>query len=109
MKVSELIARDEFRVAYEDYNDVDIKTGYTSDLLSDVMANADDDCALITIQAHKNTVAVCSLVSASAVIICNNRPIADDMVDAAKKENLAIVVTDKNQFETSVILASLLG
>lgn len=42
--------------------------GYTSDLLSDVMAHIKEDDALITIQAHKNTIAVASLTGASAVI-----------------------------------------
>ena len=37
-------------------------TGYSSDLLSDVMANAKADGVLVTVQAHKNAVAVASLV-----------------------------------------------
>ncbi|MFO8063926.1 MAG: hypothetical protein ACQETQ_03410 [Spirochaetota bacterium] len=83
------------------YEDGNVSTGYTSDLLSDVMANAPDESVLITIQAHKNTVAVATLAGARAVIICNSRPVPEDMVDAAKSEGIAIFRTDKNQFTVS--------
>ncbi len=39
----------------------EISDAYTGDLLSDVMGNAPSDSVLMTIQAHKNTVAVASL------------------------------------------------
>jgi len=43
-------------------DDTQVSGVYTSDLLSDVMAHAKDGQALVTIQAHKNTVAVATLV-----------------------------------------------
>ncbi|MDR3012655.1 MAG: hypothetical protein LBU70_05520 [Chitinispirillales bacterium] len=88
--------------------DNDITCGYTSDLLSDVMANAAEGCAFITIQAHLNTVAVSSLVGAGAIIVCNNYPITDDMIEAAKRENIAILHTEKNQFTVSHLVHEIL-
>ncbi len=81
---------------------------YTSDLLSDVMGNAKDESVLITIQAHKNTIAVATLKDSPAVIICNSRPLPDDMISAAKQENIGIFRSSKNQFEISGILYSAL-
>lgn len=81
---------------------------YTSDLLSDVMGNAKDGSVLITIQAHKNTIAVATLKDSPAVIICNSRPLPDDMISAAKQENIGIFRSSKNQFEISGILYSAL-
>jgi hypothetical protein len=78
-----------------------ISGGYTSDLLSDVMAHAKTGDALVTIQAHKNTVAVASLMGAPAIIICNNRPIPEDMIEAAASEDIAILKTALSQFEVS--------
>jgi hypothetical protein len=89
-------------------DDAEIVCGYTSDLLSDVMANADDGCALITIQAHVNTVAVASLAGAAAVIICGNRPIPDDMEEAARREGIALLQTEHNQFNASHLVYCLL-
>ena len=58
MNVKDLAAALGMKVIQPKGEDKEVCTGYTSDLLSDVMANAKDGCALITIQAHVNTVAV---------------------------------------------------
>ncbi len=74
---------------------------YTSDLLSDVLANGRDANVLITIQAHKNTVAVATVVDISLIIICNNRPLIDDMITAAAEAKIGVVRTNLSQFEVS--------
>jgi hypothetical protein len=90
--------------------DEEVTSGYTSDLLSDVMANASDGCALITIQAHVNTIAVAALAGVSAVIICNDHPIPGDMVEAAEREGIAVLQTEKNQFTAShLVYAKIMG
>lgn len=81
--------------------EIEIKNAYTSDLLSDVMANASQESMIISIMAHKNTVAVAVMIDSPAIIICNNKEIPRDMIDAAIKENIAIIRTKDNQFITS--------
>lgn len=81
---------------------------YTSDLLSDVMGNAPADSVLITIQAHKNTVAVATLAEIRAIILCNGRTAPDDMIEAAAGENISIYRTDDNQYEASWKIKGLL-
>ena len=88
-------------IIQSEFEDAALKGAYTSDLLSDVMANAKDSGALITIQAHKNTVAVATLVNISVIIICNSRPIPDDILAAAKEEGIAVIRTKENQFTVS--------
>jgi len=85
-----------------------VSQAYTSDLLSDVMGNAKDEAVLITIQAHKNTVAVATLKDSPAIIICNDRPIPNDMIDAVKTEGISLFVTRENQFTVSGKLYALL-
>ena len=46
--------------------------GYSSDLLSCVMAGAKKDCLWVTLQAHLNIVAVAALNEVAAVIITEN-------------------------------------
>ena len=101
MVTSELKALADAKPVQADYKDGPIAGGYTSDLLSDVMAHAKTGDVLITIQAHKNSVAVAGLVGAPAIILCNNRPIPDDMVEAAKEEGIALFSTPLSQFEVS--------
>lgn len=88
--------------------DQDLSTGYTSDLLSDVMAHAQEDCGLITIQSHKNTVAVATLVGASMIIICNSRNIPEDMIQSCKDEQIGLYRTSDSQFQISGKLYQLL-
>lgn len=84
-----------------------IRSAYTSDLLSDVMGHCGDESALITIQNHLNTIAVCTLAGIEAIVICHNRPIPEDMKVAAEREGVAIVTTPLSQFAASVALGEL--
>jgi len=79
----------------------DVQGVYTSDLLSDVLANGRDTNVLVTIQAHKNTVAVATVVDITLIIICNNRPLIDDMISAAAEAKIGVVRTNLSQFEVS--------
>ena len=65
---------------------------YTSDLLSDVMGHAGEGAALVTIQNHLNTIAVCTLVGTEVIVICHDRPIPDDMRAAAARGDAPVPV-----------------
>ena len=108
MKIREIAAALGAGILHDEFEDTELSGAYTSDLLSDVMANARDGGALITIQAHKNTVAVSILVNISVIIICNSRPIPDDMLAAAKEEGIALLLSKENQFTVSGKLYPLL-
>ena len=91
-------------ILHDDFEDNVLSGAYTSDLLSDVMANANTGnkgSALITIQAHKNTVAVAAMLNISAILICNSRPVPEDMLLAAREERIALLQSGENQFTLS--------
>jgi hypothetical protein len=96
------------KIVQGEFEDTPLTGAYTSDLLSDVMANAKDGGALVTIQAHKNTVAVATLVNITAILVCNSRPLPEDMLEAAKGEGIAVLLTGENQFTVSGKLYGLL-
>lgn len=79
----------------------EILDGYTSDLLSDVIAHAPAGSVLITIQGHLNTVAVATLSGLRAILLAHNRPAPDDMRGAARREGVAILRSPENQFVLS--------
>jgi len=113
MTIREAAAKLGAEIVQGEFKDVELSSAYTSDLLSDVMAHigsgdAEDSGALITIQAHKNTVAVATLLNITVIIICNSRPIPDDMLEAARDEGIAIMLTKENQFTVSGKLYALL-
>ena len=80
---------------------------YSGDLLSDIMGHAGEDCALVTIQNHLNTIAVCTLVGCQVIVLCHNRPVPPDMAEAAKREGIAIVVTELSQYAAALALSEL--
>ena len=80
---------------------------YVSDLLSDVMGHAGDACALVTIQNHLNTIAVCTLVGCSVIVLCHSRPVPPDMAEAAAREGVAIIITPMSQYATARALNDL--
>jgi hypothetical protein len=101
MLISELASSLGLETAQDAYKDREISSGYASDLLSDVMANAAADGVLVTVQAHKNAVAVASLVGLAAIVVCNSRPLPEDMIEAARAEGVAVFRSAENAFEIS--------
>jgi predicted transcriptional regulator len=47
----------------------EVRDGYCGDLLSEVMANAPEGCAWMTVQGHQNIIAVAVLRNMAAIII----------------------------------------
>jgi hypothetical protein len=101
MRISELAPLLGLEVAQGEYRDRELSSGYASDLLSDVMANAKADGVLVTVQAHKNAIAVASLVGLGAIVVCNSRPMPEDMLEAAKTEGVALFRSAESAFEIS--------
>jgi hypothetical protein len=101
MTIREAAAALGAEIVQDEFEDSPLAGAYTSDLLSDVMANAKDGGALITIQAHKNTVAVATLVNIAVIVVCNSRPLPPDMLEAARDEGIAVLLTRENQFTVS--------
>jgi hypothetical protein len=108
VKVSDLETSLGFACLQNRYEDGEITGGYTSDLLSDVMANAPDGGILITIQAHRNTIAVASLAGLRAVLLCNSREPDEEMLSAARDEGVAVFQTGQNQFQASCLVGAAL-
>ena len=80
---------------------------YVGDLLSDVMGHAGEGCALVTIQNHLNTIAVCTLVGCSVMVLCHSRPVPPDMAEAALREGVSIVSTPRSQYAVAQALSFL--
>ena len=100
MRIDQIAEALELKVVAGDAS-TEIRGAYTSDLLSDVMAHADEGDVLITIQAHRNSVAVASHVDIPAIIVCNDRPVPDEMIEAAAEHEIAVCTTSLSQYEAS--------
>ncbi len=86
-----------------------VTAAYTSDLLSDVMAHAPEGSVLITVQNHKNSVAVCTLTGSVAILVVHSREIPADMLAAAQQEGVALLRTPDDQFAASCRIGAALA
>lgn len=85
-----------------------VEGGFTSDLLSDIMANAPAHSVLVTLQAHLNTLAVAALAGVHAIVLCSGRTAPPDMVAAARSEGVLLLQTNDNQYQATVKLEAAL-
>ena len=85
-----------------------ITGGYTSDLLSDVMGNAREGQVWVTLQSHKNVMAIASLKDLAAVILVKGFQPDEDMKNLADEENIPVLGTKEQCFEISGKLYNLL-
>ena len=79
--------------------DKEIKRGYVSDLMSDVMGNTNEGDLWVTLQIHQNIVAIAVMKSLGGIILINGREPEEDTVQKAEAEGLPILVSDMPAFE----------
>lgn len=100
MKLKELIEKFDLEVKCgTDELDRDIKGGYVSDLLSDVIANGRKEDLWITLQIHRNIVGVASLKNLAAIVIINGRQPEEETIQKAENEGIPIMVSKLPGFE----------
>jgi len=79
----------------------EITGGYVSDLLSDVMGNADTGQVWITLQTHKNVMAIASLKDLAAIILVKNHVPEEDTLAQSDEEGIPLLGADMSTFELS--------
>lgn len=86
----------------------EVTGGYTSDLLSDVMGFADAGVVWVTLQTHKNVMAVASLKELGAIVLVKGFKPEPDTVEQSNEEDIPILGTDLSAFEITGKLYNLL-
>jgi serine kinase of HPr protein (carbohydrate metabolism regulator) len=87
----------------------DVSCGYTSDLLSDVMGHAEAGSIWITIQTHKNVMAIASLKDLPAIIISSGEKPGEDTIEQSNAEGIPLLGTEMRSFEVSGKIFNILG
>ncbi|MEM5775788.1 MAG: hypothetical protein AAGU05_12375 [Anaerolineaceae bacterium] len=82
----------------KDFTQVAPTAGYTSDLLSCVMAGAPHQGIWVTLQAHANIVAVAALLDQSAVIITEGALPDPATLLKANEEGITLLSTSEPSF-----------
>lgn len=110
MKLKNIVTRLDLKVLAAAENlDKEVTGGYTSDLLSDVIGNADANNLWITLQTHHNIIAVAKLKDLAGIILVNSRQPDEETLQKAKEENIPLLQTDSMAFTISGKLYELIG
>ena len=72
---------------------------YVSDLLSDVLAHAEEGHVWITLQGHPNIVAVATMKDLAGIVMVNGRSPEDETLQKANEEAIPIMTSNKSTFE----------
>ena len=86
--------------------DREIRGGYASDLLSDVMGNSREGDLWVTLQKHVNIVAVAQLNGLAAIVLVNGRKPEADTQARADEIGIPIISTPLQAFDAVGILFS---
>lgn len=102
MTVKDLIEKMNLTVFCGEQNlDREIKGGYVSDLLSDVMGFAQEGNVWVTLQTHKNVIAIASLKELACVVLVKGNQPDEDMLEQAKEEEIPVLGTAEQTFEVA--------
>ena len=78
--------------------DAEVTGGYASDLLSCVLAKAQQGNLWVTLQAHPNIVAVASLLDLAGIIVTEGRELDAAAVEKANEQGVCIMTTEHTTF-----------
>ena len=84
-----------------DVADVELKGCYISDLLSDVLANAEPGVLWVTIQIHRNVLSVASMKDISAVLFTCGRKPEPEVINEAAEKGIVLLSTPLTTYETA--------
>jgi hypothetical protein len=100
MKLNDLVREFGLHIkAGADLLDRDVTGGYASDLLSDVLAHADEGVLWVTLHIHQNIVAVASHKGLAGIVLVQGRQPEPDTIAKAGEEGIPLLVTELPAFE----------
>ena len=108
MTVKELAERLNLEPVSEAEPDREVEGGYTGDLLSWVMGNAQAGDVWITIMSNNNVVAVAVLVDVACVVLTEGVVLDPGVLELAEKKGINIYSTEESSFCIGAKVAALL-
>jgi hypothetical protein len=107
MNVQELINRTGWTAPAAEGLEKEIKGGCCGDLLSWVMGRGPAGSAWITVQVHRNVVAIASLREFACIILADDAKCPEDLAELARRERIPILESGLPIYQTAKKLAEL--
>jgi hypothetical protein len=86
-----------------------VSGGYVGDVLSDVLAHGKAGSLWVTMQTHKNIVAVAVLKDLAGIIVVQGRQPSPEAIKKAGEERVVLMVSEAPAFETVGALSTLVA
>jgi len=100
MTIREVVDSSQLEILVQhDGLDAEITGGYASDLLSDVIAHSKAGYLWITMQTHRNIIAVATLKDLAAVVLVNGRAPDPETLEKAREERVVLLGSRLPAFE----------
>ena len=107
MKINEVLSLLEASVVCGE-TDKTFEGVYVGDLLSRAMSHVEADNLWLTIMTNSNVIAVASLTEAAAVILAEGVQLIPEAYDAAQKNGITVLSSEKSVYELCVEISKLI-
>jgi hypothetical protein len=100
MTIREVVDNSQLEIlAWPEGLDNEVTGGYASDLLSDVIAHSRSGNLWVTLQTHRNIVAVATLKELAAIVLVNGRIPDPETLEKAREEKVILLGSRLPAFE----------
>lgn len=93
----------------DDSLDREVSGCYCGDLLSWVMSRAQSGDAWLTVMGNVNAVGVAALADTACIILTENAAFDDNALMRAQQNDIVVLQTEKNTYETAVLINGMLN
>lgn len=101
-KVVELL--DAIVVCGEAYLERDVRFGFASDLMSDVLTLNTDNMLLITGMSNMQTIRTAEMADIEQILVVRNKAVTSDMCKVAEENNVVILSCSRSMFRAVATL-----
>jgi len=81
--------------------DLEVKKGFASDLMSDVLTLDTDDVLLITGLANLQAIRTAEMSDISCIVFARNKQVTEEMKSLAKESNIVLIECAGSVFKTA--------
>lgn len=107
MKLSEVAELLDAKVVCgEAYLERDVRFGFASDLMSDVLTLSTDNMLLVTGMSNMQTIRTAEVADIEQVLIVRNKSITSEMIDVAKENNIVLLSCSRSMFRSIATLSA---
>jgi len=102
-KVAEIL--DAIVVCGEAHLDRDVRFGFASDLMSDVLTLSTDNMLLITGMSNLQTIRTAEMADIQQILVVRNKSITEEMREVARENDMVLLSCSRSMFRSIAILA----